>query len=157
MTLIVIPVVLAVALLLTPILVKLFDRNTGWILAAVFAALAGYILADAGSIIDGRDATFSATWLEGIVPGGGDIEFALRMDPLGLFFTLLALVIGTAVFTYSARYLHHGEHIMNFYVLMTAFMFSVVLLFLADDVALLTEIRDLLATSRSGGATPPTV
>ncbi len=137
MTLIVIPVVLAVALLLTPILVKLFDRNTGWILAAVFAALAGYILADAGSIIDGRDATFSATWLEGIVPGGGDIEFALRMDPLGLFFTLLALVIGTAVFTYSARYLHHGEHIMNFYVLMTAFMFSVVLLFLADDVALL--------------------
>ncbi|HIW92049.1 MAG TPA: DUF4040 family protein [Candidatus Corynebacterium avicola] len=137
MTLIVIPVVLAVALLLTPVLVKIFDRDSGWILAAVFAALAGYVLTGAGSIIDGQDATFTATWLEGIVPGGGDIEFALRMDSLGLFFTLLALVIGTAVFAYSARYLHRGEHIMNFYVLMTAFMFSVVLLFLADDVALL--------------------
>jgi multicomponent Na+:H+ antiporter subunit A len=140
-TLIVVPVVLALALALTPVLVKMLDRNAGWVLAAAFAALAAYIFTDAGTIIDGRDATFSATWLEGVVPGGdgsgGDIEFALRMDSLGLFFTLLALLIGTAVFAYSARYLHRGEHIMNFYVLMSAFMFSVVLLFLADDVALL--------------------
>lgn len=140
MTLIVVPVVLAIALALTPVLVKTLDRNAGWPLAAVFVGLATYVISHAGDILDGRDAVFAVTWIEGIVPGAGggsDLEFALRMDPLGLFFTLLALLIGAAVFAYSARYLHHGDHIMNFYVLMTAFMVSVVLLFLADDVSVL--------------------
>lgn len=141
MTLIVVPVVLAIALALTPVLVKTLDRNAGWPLAAVFLGLATYVLSHAGGVLDGRDSVFSATWIEGIVPGaGGDganLEFALRMDSLGMFFTLLALLIGSAVFAYSSRYLHRGEHVMNFYVLMTAFMFSVVLLFLADDVSVL--------------------
>ncbi|MGN0097425.1 MAG: DUF4040 family protein [Corynebacterium sp.] len=141
MTLIVVPVVLAIALALTPVLVKTLDRNAGWPLAAVFLGVAAYVLSHAGDIIDGQDAVFSATWVEGIVPGasgdGANLDFALRMDSLGMFFTLLALLIGSAVFAYSARYLHRGEHIMNFYVLMTGFMLSVVLLFLADDVAVL--------------------
>ncbi|WP_291478285.1 DUF4040 family protein [Corynebacterium sp.] len=141
MTLIVVPVVLAIALALTPVLVKTLDRNAGWPLAAVFLGVAAYVLSHAGDILDGRDAVFSATWAEGIVPGvdgsAGNLEFALRMDSLGMFFTLLALLIGSAVFAYSSRYLHRGEHIMNFYVLMTGFMLSVVLLFLADDVSVL--------------------
>lgn len=141
MTLIVVPVVLAIALALTPVLVKALDRNAGWPLAAVFLGVAAYVLSHAGDIIDGEDAVFSATWVEGIVPGasgdGANLDFALRMDSLGMFFTLLALLIGSAVFAYSARYLHRGEHIMNFYVLMTGFMLSVVLLFLADDVSVL--------------------
>ncbi|AHW62986.1 Putative monovalent cation/H+ antiporter, subunit A [Corynebacterium glyciniphilum AJ 3170] len=141
MTLIVVPVVLAIALALTPVLVKTLDRNAGWPLAAVFLGVAAYVFSHAGGIIDGEDAVFSATWVEGIVPGasgdGANLDFALRMDSLGMFFTLLALLIGAAVFAYSARYLHRGEHIMNFYVLMTGFMLSVVLLFLADDVSVL--------------------
>lgn len=141
MTLIVVPVVLAIALALTPVLVKTLDRNAGWPLAAVFLGVAAYVLSHAGDIIDGEDAVFSATWVEGIVPGasgdGANLDFALRMDSLGMFFTLLALLIGSAVFAYSTRYLHRGEHIMNFYVLMTGFMLSVVLLFLADDVSVL--------------------
>jgi multicomponent Na+:H+ antiporter subunit A len=140
-TLIVVPVVLAIALALTPVLVKTLDRNAGWPLAAVFLGVAAYVLAHAGDILDGQDAVYSATWVEGIVPGvdgsAGNLDFALRMDSLGLFFTLLALFIGSAVFAYSTRYLHRGEHIMNFYVLMTGFMVSVVLLFLADDVSVL--------------------
>ncbi|MDN6509699.1 MAG: DUF4040 family protein [Corynebacterium sp.] len=141
MTLIVVPVVLAIALALTPVLVKTLDRNAGWPLAAVFLGLAAYVLSYAGDILDGQDAVFSATWVRDVLPGvdgsGTDLEFALRMDPLGMFFTLLALLIGSAVFAYSSRYLHRGEHIMNFYVLMTAFMVSVVVLFLADDVSVL--------------------
>lgn len=141
MTLIVVPVVLAIALALTPVLVRTLDRNAGWPLAAVFLGVAAYVVAHAGDILDGQDAVYSATWIEGIVPGvdgsAGNLEFALRMDSLGLFFTLLALFIGSAVFAYSSRYLHRGEHIMNFYVLMTGFMVSVVLLFLADDVSVL--------------------
>ncbi|MGP9722683.1 DUF4040 family protein [Corynebacterium sp. AOP40-9SA-29] len=141
MTLIVVPVVLAIALALTPVLVKTLDRNAGWPLAAVFIGLAAYVLSHAGDILDGQDAVYSVTWIRDILPGadgsGADLEFALRMDALGMFFTLLALLIGSAVFAYSSRYLHRGEHIMNFYVLMTAFMVSVVLLFLADDVSVL--------------------
>jgi multicomponent Na+:H+ antiporter subunit A len=136
-----VPLVLLALLAVTPLLVKTLDRNAGWVLAAAFLATAGYILTTGASdIIDGRPATFSVTWLPDALPGGGDIDAALSMDATGLFFTLLALLIGTAVFSYSTRYLHRtaeGEGVMSFYVLMTAFMASVVLLFLADDVTLL--------------------
>lgn len=141
MSVLAVPLVLLALLAVTPLLVKTLDRNAGWVLAAAFLATAGYILTTGASdIIDGRPATFSVTWLPDALPGGGDIDAALSMDATGLFFTLLALLIGTAVFSYSTRYLHRtaeGEGVMSFYVLMTAFMASVVLLFLADDVTLL--------------------
>lgn len=141
MSVLVVPLILLALLAATPLLVRILDRNAGWPLAAVFLGTAVYILVTgAGDIIDGRAATFSATWIPDVLPGGGDVAFALSMDATGLFFTLLALFIGTAVFSYSARYLHRssdGEGVMSFYVLMTAFMAAVVLLFLADDVTLL--------------------
>lgn len=139
-SLIALPVVLAVALALVPVLVRLLDRDAGWPLAGVFAVLAVWIIADpdlARAALDGRPATWSTTWLPDVLPGGGDISFALRLDGLSLFFVLIALIIGTAVFAFSARYLHRGEQVMNFYVLMTAFMTSVIVLFLADDVTVL--------------------
>ncbi|AGP31748.1 DUF4040 family protein [Corynebacterium terpenotabidum] len=135
-----IPVILTVALILTPALVRLLDRDAGWPLAAVFTGLAVWILVDPDlgpGVLDGDAVQWSTTWLPDVLPGGGDVSFALRMDGLALFFVLLALCIGAAVFAFSARYLHRGEQVMSFYVLMTAFMAAVVLLFLADDVMLL--------------------
>ncbi|MCI1255483.1 DUF4040 family protein [Corynebacterium provencense] len=139
-SIVLIPVILAVALVLAPVLVRVLDRNAGWPLAALFTALAVWILADpalAGAVNDHGQVTWSTTWLPDVLPGGGDISFSLRLDGLSLFFVLLALLIGAAVFAYSTRYLHRGDGAMSFYVLMTGFMASVVLLFLADDVALL--------------------
>lgn len=152
-SLVLIPVILTVALVLVPALVRLLDRDAGWPLAALFTALAVWIVADpdlARGVVNGRSATWSTTWLPDVLPGGGDISLALRLDGLSLFFVLLALVVGAAVFAYSTRYLHrttehHGDGVMSFYVLMTAFMASVVLLFLADDVTVLFIAWELVS------------
>lgn len=141
MALLAVPLIVAVALVLTPVLVKTLDRNAGWPLAATFAGLAGYIISHARTIIEGGTVTWSVTWIKGLIttPSGQveDINFILRMDALSMFFTLLALCIGAVVFIYSTRYLHKRIQIMSFYLLMTSFMLAVVILLLADDVFLL--------------------
>jgi len=142
-SLIALPVILTLAVAGSPLLVRLFDRNAGWPLAGMFLALAGWLIADPDMARHALKndptsaAVWSTTWLPGVLPGGGDISLSLRLDGLSLFFVLLALVIGAAVFAYSTRYLHRGEQVMNFYILMTAFMASVILLFLAEDVTVL--------------------
>lgn len=158
MSLIALPVILTVAVVLTPGLVRLLDRDAGWPLAGLFTALAVWLLADpdlarrvlthspgvgsgSGSGDSPNAVTWTTAWLPGVLPNGGDISLSFRLDALSLFFVLLALLVGAAVFAFSARYLHAGrEHrgeVMSFYVLMTAFMASVVLLFLAEDVTVL--------------------
>lgn len=168
-SIVLIPVLLTVALVLTPALVRLLDRDAGWPLAALFTALAVWILTDpdlARTVVDGGSPSWSTTWLPDVLPGGGDVSFALRLDGLSLFFVLLALLIGAAVFAYSTRYLHrttdhHGDGVMSFYVLMTAFMASVVLLFLAEDVTLLfigwelVSLASFFLISRSGRTGEP--
>lgn len=164
MALLAIPVTVAVALALVPLLVKLLGRNAGWPLAITFVALAGYVLANASEAFGGGNIRWSATWIPGALPAtpahpnGGDITFGLSLDALSLFFTLLALLIGAIVFIYSTRYLHTGERILSFYVLMTAFMLAVLLLVLADDVALLfvgwelVSLASFFLIARSGSS-----
>ena len=63
------------------------------------------------------------------------LVLGVRLDGLSAIFALLALVVGAVVFLYSAAYLPaRGSGATNFYTLMTAFMASVLLLVLADDV-----------------------
>ncbi len=164
MALLAIPATVAVALVLVPLLVKVLDRNAGWPLAITFVALAGYVLKHARVPMEGGAHRWSATWIEGALPTtaahpeGGDITFGLTMDALSLFFTLLALLIGAVVFIYSTRYLHPGEKILSFYLLMTAFMLAVLLLVLASDVALLfigwelVSLASFFLIARSGSS-----
>lgn len=158
MSLIIVPAAVAVALILVPLLVKLFDRNAGWPLAASFIAVAAYVISHADPILDGKTQQWSVTWIEGLFSGAGGVTLALRMDSLSLFFTLLALLIGAVVFAYSARYLHKGRKILSFYLLMTAFMLAIVLLVLADDVALLfvgwelVSLASFFLIARSGSS-----
>ena len=157
-----VPLIVAVALLLTPLLVKIFDRNAGWPLAITFIGLAGYVIQHARPLIEGEVFTWSVPWIRGLLarPDGteGNVDFALRMDALSLFFTILALTIGAVVFIYSTRYLHHRVQVMSFYVLMTAFMLAVLLLVLADDVMLLfvgwelVSLASFFLIARSGSS-----
>ena len=112
MALLAIPVTVAVALILVPLLVKTFDRNAGWPLGLTFLGLAGYVIKHADPILNGETATWSVTWIKGFLTGAGgaagatgaagaaggtgaasegNLDLALKMDSLGLFFTLLAL------------------------------------------------------------------
>lgn len=162
MNLVAVPLTIAVALIVVPLLVKTLDRNAGWPLGVTFFGLAYYILRHAEPLFEGGAQTWSITWIKGLLSGAGgssgDVTFSLRADALSTFFTLLALIIGGIVFIYSTRYLHPGKKIMSFYLLMTAFMLAVVLLVLADDVALLfvgwelVSLASFFLIARSGSA-----
>ena len=99
--------------------------------------------------------TISYPWVPGAL---ADIGFSVRLDGLSAIFALLALVVGAVVFLYSAAYLPaRGAGATNFYTLMTAFMASVLLLVLADDVFLLfiawelVSLASFMLIARSGG------
>ena len=152
-TLLSVPLLVACALVLTPLFVKLFDKNAGWPIAAFFLAAAFQLSRMAGPILDGAPVSWSMPWSAEL-----NITFALKLDPLSLVFAMLALLVGSVVFIYSAAYLHRGDRIMSFYLLMTAFMLSVLLLVLADDVALLfigwelVSMASFLLIARSGSS-----
>ena len=99
--------------------------------------------------------TINYPWVPGAL---ADIGFSVRLDGLSAIFALLALVVGAVVFLYSAAYLPaRGAGATNFYTLMTAFMASVLLLVLADDVFLLfiawelVSLASFMLIARSGG------
>jgi multicomponent Na+:H+ antiporter subunit A len=70
---------------------------------------------------------------------------------------MIALIIGAAVFLYSAEYLGESRQ-LSFYLWMTAFAFGMVGLVLADDLILLfacweiTSLASFLLIARSGSA-----
>ncbi|WP_075724386.1 DUF4040 family protein [Corynebacterium aquilae] len=146
------------AFVLSPLAVALFDRRAGYPIALTYVAAAVILFRKMPQILNGNAETFRQVWVKSFVAPGMDAAFAVRADALSAFFALLALCVGAVVFTYSAAYLHkgrgHGNG--NFYVIMSGFMLSVLLLVLADDVALLfiawelVSIGSFLLIARAG-------
>ena len=121
MTLIYVVLLAALAVVLAPVTVKVADRAAGYPLAGIFIVAAGLLAKEFGTLSTGEELSFSRTWVGDVVGTGIDVHFALRGDALGVFFAMLALVIGAVVFTYSAAYLPKGKGNTSFYLLMTAF------------------------------------
>lgn len=163
MTLIYVLALAALAVALAPLLVKVADRKAGYPLAAIFivafALLIQQFPSHDGSTASGNDPplTYSVEWIPNLLGDGISVNFALRGDALSLFFALLALGIGSMVFIYSAAYLGRGESNTSFYTIMTAFMASILLLVLADDVFVLfiawelVSLASFMLIARSGG------
>lgn len=145
---------LLVALATVPVvavpLTGALGRRAGWPLAIAFLALATAMVPSARTILDGDEITQTVAWLPAL-----DINLALRLDGLGLVFVMIALVIGAAVFLYSAEYLGEGRQ-LGFYLWMTVFALGMVGLVLADDLILLfacweiTSLASFLLIARSG-------
>ncbi|MBK8434977.1 MAG: DUF4040 family protein [Austwickia sp.] len=152
MTMVMALVVLAAAVALAPVCTAWLGRAAGWPLAALYLVAAGALTPAVSAVLAGEHPTWSAPW----VPGLG-VELALRADGLGIVFSLIALLIGAIVFAYSTRYLSRGPQ-LSFYLVMTAFTFSMVGLVLADDLILLficwelTSLASYLLIARSGHA-----
>ncbi len=131
-------------------LTQALGRRTGWVLAAAFVALALALIPHARTVLDGGSVEQTYAWVPAL-----DIEFALRLDGLGLVFVMIALLIGAAVFAYSAEYLSPGRH-LGFFLWMTVFALGMVGLVLADDLILLflcweiTSLASFLLIARSG-------
>nr|WP_240393825.1 DUF4040 family protein [Corynebacterium lactis] len=161
-TLLSVPLLVACALILTPLFVKLLDKRAGWPIVAFFLAAVVQLGRLTPEVLDGTraargTATHALTWSAPWSPELG-AEFALKLDPLSLVFSFLALLVGSVVFIYSTAYLPRRQGTMSFYVLMTAFMLAVLLLVLADDAALLfigwelVSMASFLLIARSGSS-----
>ncbi|WP_435746075.1 DUF4040 family protein [Nocardioides sp. SYSU DS0663] len=145
---------LLVAMAAVPVLVvplaHVAGRRSGWPLAVVFLALAAALVPTGRDVVGGGEVTWSRPWLPAL-----DVDLALRLDGLSLVFVMIALVIGAAVFAYSAEYLAPGRQ-LGFYLWMTVFALGMVGLVLADDLVLLflcweiTSLASFLLIARSG-------
>lgn len=145
---------LLAALALVPVavvpLTSALGRRTGWVLAAVYLGLAAVLVPAARTVLDGGSVERTFRWVPAL-----EVDLALRLDGLGLVFTMIALVIGAAVFAYSAEYLAPGRQ-RGFYLWMTVFALGMVGLVLADDLILLflcweiTSLASFLLIARAG-------
>ncbi|MCS5478289.1 DUF4040 family protein [Corynebacterium sp. YIM 101645] len=158
MTLIIVISLMALAVVLSPPAVRALDRNAGWPLAVIFLVAAVLLGRELPAVLDGRPLEFSRVWVADVIAPGVDVGLSLRGDALGMFFALLALVIGAVVFIYSAAYLPRRQGNTSFYTIMTAFTLSILLLVLADDVVVLflawelVSLASFLLIARSGSA-----
>ena len=156
MTLPLVLALVAAAVILSPVLVRVADRAAGYPIAVLLFAAAGILGSHLPDVAGGAPLDWRFTWASDILGPGTGVEFALRADGLSIFFALLALVIGGVVMCYSAAYLPKHEGNTSFYTIMTAFTLSVLLLVLADDVVLLfiawelVSIASFLLIARSG-------
>ena len=148
----------ALTVVLSPPLVRVIDKKAGYPLAALLFAAAAVLGSKFTSVSQGDALFWSRTWAADVMGTGTSIDFALRADGLGIFFALLALVIGGVVFLYSAAYLPERDSNTSFYTIMTAFTLSVLLLVFADDAVLLfiawelVSIASFLLIARSGSS-----
>lgn len=129
----------------SPLLVAVLDRRAGWPIAAAYAAAAAWLLKFFPRVLDGEELSLDLPWVRNVAGTGIDAHFALRGDGLSLFFALIALIVGAFVFTYSASYLHHKSSNLSFYLLMSLFMASVLLLVLSADVTVLFIAWELVS------------
>ncbi|MEJ5928767.1 DUF4040 family protein [Corynebacterium sp. H128] len=141
MTLLLVLFLAGAAVVASPLLVRVMDRKAGWPLAVLFLA--------AATVLAGHPPAVSFPWALGA-------NFALKADGLSFFFAMLALLIGAVVFCYSAAYLPAKKGNTSFYLIMSTFMLSVLLLVLADDVTVLfagwelVSLASFLLIARSG-------
>ncbi|WP_017577134.1 DUF4040 family protein [Nocardiopsis kunsanensis] len=138
MVLLILLLVLAAAVIGTPLADRALGRHAGWLFAGVLLALAGVVLALAPSVLaDGHTPGFTLPWMPQIGVG-----LSLRMDGVGWLFTLLITGVGGLIMAYSTRYFPPGRR-LGFYLLMTLFAFAMTGLVLADDVVLLYVFWEL--------------
>lgn len=125
-------------------------RDAGWVLALPLLVAAGVL---------------AAAWRGGVeaehhpwIPAIG-VDLDLRLNGLALVFSMIVLVIGAAILAYSSRYLGRDPAVHRhgtFYLLMTAFAASMLLLVLADNLVVLfvawefTSFASFFLIGRSG-------
>ena len=129
---------------------RALGRDAGWVLAAPLLAAVGVLVA----AWTGGVRTEHHPWIPAV---GVDLD--LRLNGLALVFAMIVLVIGAAILAYSSRYLSRDRAESrpgSFYLLMTAFAASMLLLVLADNIVVLfvawefTSFTSFFLIGRSG-------
>lgn len=123
---------------LVPLLSGAFDRRLGWLIALLPAALALWFGSHLPLIMAGEVIIHEWAWIPGL-----DISLTFVLDGLSLLFALLITVIGAFVFLYACGYLAGHVDLNRFYVVLLAFMASMLGLVLSDSLITLFVFWEL--------------
>jgi NADH-quinone oxidoreductase subunit L len=111
---------------------------SGWFATLVVGASFGLALYLFIAHPDGFGAASLGLRLFDWIPVDGlDIAFGLMLDPLALIMTLVITGVGFLIHLYSIGYMAHDEGAPRFFSYMNLFVFSMLLLVLADNYALM--------------------
>lgn len=116
---------------------RLTGRHSGWILALWPTTLLLYFLSFLPDINSGT-VLFFYDWIPSL-----QIRLSFRIDGLSLLFALLISGIGSFIVAYAGRYLEGHRDLGRFYVILLAFMSSMLGVVLADNLIALFVFWEL--------------
>ncbi|SEQ45447.1 multicomponent Na+:H+ antiporter subunit A [Ectothiorhodospira magna] len=108
---------------------RALGRHSGWVLALLPASLFIYFATFLPQISGGGQVVIEYPWIPGL-----DIQLSFLVDGLSLLFALIVSGIGFFVVSYAGRYLEGERDLGRFYVLILAFMGSMLGLVLSSNL-----------------------
>ena len=108
---------------------RLTGRASGWVLGLLPLGLFVYFLSFLPAVAGGASIVLVWPWMPGL-----EVQLSFLIDGLSLLFALLISGIGFFVVSYAGRYLEEDRDLGRFYVLILAFMGSMLGLVLADNL-----------------------
>lgn len=130
------------SLLLAALLAPVACRRLGWSAGYVFAAgallVTGVVAAGWAAVIEHGPSVVGVPWMPAL-----GLDYALRLDGLGLFFAFLIGGVGTAVFAYAAGYMRGAARCGRFYSSLGVFFAAMLGIALADNLLLLFVFWEL--------------
>ena len=127
---------------LVPWLQPRLGARAGWLFALLPAGLTAYFATFLPAVAAGETFRVSYPWVPGL-----DLELAFYLDGLALLFALLISGIGALVTLYASDYLAGDARQPRFYVLILAFMASMLGLVLSDNLIALFIFWELTSIS----------
>jgi multicomponent Na+:H+ antiporter subunit A len=127
---------------LAPWVHQIAGRSSGWVLGALPAILFVYFVSWIPEIGSGGVQLESMVWMPGL-----ELQLSFMLDGLSLLFALLITGIGFFIVTYAGRYLEGHRDLGRFYILILAFMGSMLGLVLADNLILLFVFWELTSVT----------
>ncbi|MFO8142071.1 MAG: putative monovalent cation/H+ antiporter subunit A [Marinobacter sp.] len=123
--------------IVVPLLHRVAGKYIGWLLALLPASLVAYFSTFLSQVQDGP-LLLEYQWLPGL-----GISLNFLVDGLSLTFALLISGIGTFILIYAGSYLAGHKYLARFFVIMLAFMASMLGLVLSDNLITLFVFWEL--------------
>ncbi len=131
-------VLIALAAVLAPLLVRYLKSYASAVLClAPFAACAMFASL-MGSVADGESFVYQVNWFASL-----GTAFNLRLDGLSLLMSLLITGIGGFIVLYAGGYMKGDKYLGRFYLYLLSFMFAMLGLVLSDNLLLMFVFWEL--------------
>ncbi|HUX40768.1 MAG TPA: NADH-quinone oxidoreductase subunit L [Rectinemataceae bacterium] len=137
-----IPALPLAGFLVTGLFGKRLGRGvSGWLAtiatAGSFALALALLLAHPDGFAAGYGEGLDLRLFDWLPVAGLDLSFGLQLDPLALIMTLVVTGVGALIHLYSIGYMHDDEGAPRFFSFMNLFIFSMLILVLADNYAVM--------------------